>query len=331
MELAMKFLIPLCLTLAALPGTSLAQTIQLRNGEILVGDVQIKDGGNTILVHVRYPKVRDVVLARKDLTPKSLYAIFEKHADRKNADTLWAIAMLAKDARMYGVAISDLVAVKTLDPKKKGAVAAAITDIHELIAGELLQDARDALAMENPRAALVYLHTIKERYPDTKAANETKTIMSLAHSRAGARVDIAHKTVSAEMATKVLAKISEFRERGDKSLRMVRGKNRRTVGGSRLRRALDKAINYYRKAWQAARKLPVAVAESKLRERIGVARSTSRKLLVGALIDAATLQLVRTSVTKAEEFCKEACALDPENKKLRDVHKTIIEAKAHGY
>ncbi len=327
----MKLVTSLCLIFALCSAALSAQTIQLRTGVILVGDVEIQEGGAKILVHVRYPKVQDVILDRKDLTPKSLYSVFEKKADRSDAKILWDIAMLAKDARMYGNAISDLLAVAKLAPKKKHDVELAIKEIRELIASDLLQAARDALAKENPRATLVYLHTIRELYSETKAAKETRKLMTLAHDRAGKRVDIAEKTVSPAKAPKVLSTVSEYRNKGDQSRKRVQAENGKTPGGSKQRKALDRAIKYYRKAWEAARTLPVAINDPKLRAEIQMARTITRKLLVDALLNAATVQLARTSINKAEEYCNEACALDPDNKKLRDVHKTILEAKAYGF
>lgn len=327
----MKPITSLCFFLALCSGPLSAQMIQLRTGAILVGDVEIQEDGAKILVHVRYPKVQDVILDRKELTPKSLYSVFEKKVDRTDAQALWSIAMLAKDARMYGNAISDLLAVAKIAPNKKHDVELAIKEIRELIAADLLQAAREALAKENPRATLVYLHTIKELYPKTKAAKETRKLMTLAHDRAGKRVDIAEKTVSPERAPKVLSIVSENRNKGDQARERVQAENGKIPGGSKQRKALDRAIKYYRKAWEAARTLPVAVNDPKLRAQIEMARKVTRKLLVEALLSAATVQLARTSINNAEEYCNEACALDPENKKLRDIHKTILEAKAYGF
>lgn len=327
----MKPITSLCFFLALCSGPLSAQMIQLRTGAIVVGDVEIQEDGAKILVHVRYPKVQDVILDRKELTPKSLYSVFEKKVDRTDAQALWSIAMLAKDARMYGNAISDLLAVAKIAPNKKHDVELAIKEIRELIAADLLQAAREALAKENPRATLVYLHTIKELYPKTKAAKETRKLMTLAHDRAGKRVDIAEKTVSPERAPKVLSIVSENRNKGDQARERVQAENGKIPGGSKQRKALDRAIKYYRKAWEAARTLPVAVNDPKLRAQIEMARKVTRKLLVEALLSAATVQLARTSINNAEEYCNEACALDPENKKLRDIHKTILEAKAYGF
>ncbi len=327
----MKLPISLCMALCLATTGIVAQTVQLRSGAVLVGDVDITDGGTKILVHVRYPKVEDRLVNRDEVTPRSLYAIFERRADRKSAESVWTIAMLAKEARMYGNAISDLRAFKKLAPKKAHAADTAIKEVRELLAESLLQGARQSLATENPRAALVYIHTIKEQYPETKAARETSKLMSVAHARAGKRVDIAIKTVSEKAAPKVLAKIAKYRGKGDHALEHTNNRNRALIRGSKRRLALDRAIAQYRKAWEAAKTLPVAVESPELQAQIRLTKKVARKLLVGALIEAATLQLSRTSVTKAESYCNEACALDPDNPRLRDVHKTILEAKAYGY
>ena len=63
--------------------TARAETLQLRNGQALQGDVQL-EGADGVVIDVRFPDVKTVRLTRGELTPESLFAVLERRTDAKD-------------------------------------------------------------------------------------------------------------------------------------------------------------------------------------------------------------------------------------------------------
>ncbi len=307
-----------------------AESLELRSGQILVGDVVLQEG-DTLLVHVRYPDQRDLVLEYQDLTPLSLFHVLERNTDPNDVEGRKRLVVYAEAAGLPGAAIAEYRAIAALDPSLATWAKGEIDTLVEQLADEVMEDANALLEAGNPRAALMYFHTVMERYPGTKAAARAKKAIPGAHKLAGKWTEVAEKLVSPEEAPRLLERIQSALAKGD----MIRGK----VGGhegrlgisSIQRRALDRAIHYYERAWKDAIRLPVAPDDEALKSRIESARSDVRKRLVDTNLEAASIQLQRRSIPKAEDYCNRACELAPESKKAHEIHRLILEAKAYGY
>lgn len=303
-----------------------AETIQLRNGSMLAGAVRL-EGTDSVIVDATFPKVATFTLKREELAPESLYGVLERRTDPKDAAKRRDLAELADRSGLKGAAIAEYRAVRQLDPSSAKDLDPRIARLIEGIAADILQDARDLLEDDNGQAALMYLHTILEDYPDTKAAKEAKSLMQQTHKTVAEAAVVAVKTVAEKDAPGLLDKIAQHLADGDGKFQAARGHESSSVSDQR---SAERAIAHYEKAWEAAKQLPVSVTVPDLKTRIETARDKSKSRLVDAYLTAGTIHLQRRSISSAERYCNKACLLDPENKPNHELHGLILRAKAFG-
>lgn len=303
-----------------------ADTVRLKTGAILVGDVELAEDGD-IVVTTRFPEEGTFTLKRDQLEPRSLYDVLDRRTAPGDADARLQLGELAEATGLYGNAVSDYLEVAELKPEMRGDMERRIERVREAIAAEILQDAKVLLEEGNPRSALMYLHTIQERYGTTKAAKEAKKLMATGHEHAGSSTDVAKKTVSDEKAPKVIESVEKDLEKG--------GREARKLGGhegdfSRDRKAAEKAIRYFESAWEKIRTLPVAAQDAELKDKIRRLRQSGKERLAKAYLSAGSIHLQAYSLPRAEEYCNKACELQPEDKAIHALHRLIIEAKING-
>lgn len=313
-------------TLVSAASDSHADTIRLKTGAILVGDVQLSENDD-IVVTTRFPEEGRFTFKRDQLEPRSLYDVLDRRTAPGDADARLQLGDLAESTGLYGIAVSDYLAVAELKPELRSDLEKRIERVREAIAAGILQDAKELLDEGNPQSALMYLHTIKERYGTTKAAKEAKKLMGTGHEHAGASADVATKTVSEEKAPKLIESVEKDLERGDREARKLGGHE---GDSSRDRRTAEKAIRYFESAWEKIKTLPVASQDAELQSNIRRLRQSGKARLAKAYLSAGTIHLQAYSLPRAEEYCNKACELQPEDKASHALHRLIIEAKING-
>lgn len=308
-------------------GVSRADTVQLKSGAILVGSVTLMENGD-IQIATRFPRVETLTLEREHLMPRSLYDVLDRRTDRDDPEGRLRIGELAESSGLYGLAISDYLSVAELRPDLEEEMTARVERVREAIADRILEDARDLLEEGNARSALLYLHTLQEQYPETRAAKRgAKELMTTAHDHAGESTDVAEKTVPAEKAPKTIEALQKHLGKGDREMRKLKGHE---GDSSRDRRAAEKAIRYFESAWEDVRTLPVTAPDPELEAKIRGLRKSVKERLVEAYLTAGSIHLQRYSIPRAEEFCNKACELEPDDKASHALHRLIIEAKING-
>jgi len=325
----MKHLIKTALfgiVLTCVPTVSRADTVQLKTGAVLVGDVELAEGGE-ILITTRFPEKATFTLKREDLVPRSLYDVLDRRTDPKDADKRLQLGELAESAGLYGLAVSDYLIVAELRPELLAEMKQRIERVRESIAAGLLEDARQLMEDGNPRGALMYLHTIQERYGSTKAAKEAKSLLATTHAHAGAATDVAEKTVSEEKAPKVIKSLQKNLDKGHREADKLKGHE---GDSSRDAKTADKAIRYFESAWKEIKTLPVTASDGELQATIKRLRKLGKERLVQAYLTAGSIHLQRYSIPRAEEYCNKACELAPDEKSTHALHRLIIEAKIYG-
>ena len=313
-------------TLVSAASDSHADTIRLKTGAILVGDVQLSENDD-IVVTTRFPEEGRFTFKRDQLEPRSLYDVLDRRTAPGDADARLQLGDLAESTGLYGIAVSDYLAVAELKPELRSDLEKRIERVREAIAAGILQDAKELLDEGNPQSALMYLHTIQERYGTTKAAKEAKKLMGTGHEHAGASADVATKTVSEEKAPKLIESVEKDLERGDRAARKLGGHE---GDSSRDRRTAEKAIRYFESAWEKIKTLPVASQDAELQSNIRRLRQSGKARLAKAYLSAGTIHLQAYSLPRAEEYCNKACELQPEDKASHALHRLIIEAKING-
>ena len=198
---------------ATLAGAASAETVHLKAGDTLVGDVAL-EGADGVVVEVRYPAVQIVRLRREDLTPDSLLAVIARRTDPKDAAQRRALGEAAEPLGFLEVAVHEYEAVEALDPSASKDMDARLAALFGRIAAALLEDARTLLDEGRPAAALLPLHTLVERYRRTPAAKEAEGMMAAAHRAAGASAEVAQRTVEPRDAERVVGAVEAALARG---------------------------------------------------------------------------------------------------------------------
>jgi tetratricopeptide (TPR) repeat protein len=309
---------------AAIP--TRADTVRLKTGAILVGDVELAENGD-IVINVRFPEEEQITLKRDELEPRSLYDVLDRRTDSGDVGARLRLGQLAESVGLYGIAVSDYLAVAALDPELRSDMEKRVERVRESIAAKILQDAKALLEEGNTRSALMYIHTIQERYGTTEAAKEAKKLMATAHEHAGSSTEVAKKTVTEEKAPEVIESLKKDLEKGDRETRELGGHE---GNSSRDRRAAEKAIRYYESAWEKIKTLPVAAQDTELHDKIRRLRESGKDRLTKAYLSAGSIHLQAYSLPRAEEYCNKACELQPEDKASHVLHRLIIEAKING-
>lgn len=308
-----------------------AEDVQLRNGVTLVGTVELDRTRRSVIVETQFPTTGRRTLSFDEITPASLYWIHERRTDHEDFDALVGLAELAMQAELHGVALAEYMEAMAVDPKRGRALKSRIRELEQEMAAEILDSVRTLIEEEKYNSALSYMHTILEVYPETRAADEAAKMMGDVHRLAGKSARIAEKTVAAAKVPSVLDDIEKDLAKGDEARKRAGGHVGSTTWSSKERRALERSIRFYERAWRDALSIPVVLEDSQTRIQADEIKLQARRKLVGAYLDAASIWLQRRSIPKAEEYCNAACEIEPENKDTHQVHRLILEAKAYGF
>ena len=315
--------------LALAAGLARGDTVELRSGGTIVGTARLS-GGDGVVIDSVFPETRTLTLKRDDIAPASMHAILDRLADPADAAKRREMGEFAVANGLLASAIVDFTMVKKLDAASAKDMDARIAVLSEQIAGEILADAQDLLDADNPNAALMYLHTLRETYPRSDAAKKAVPLAAAAQKAAGASAEVAERTVSAAEAPRVAEAAETHLAKGDAE----REKGNRHVGSSvgNDQRPAERAVAHYESAWKAVKTLPVAASgDAAFDARVARLRASAKSKLVDAYLTAGTILLERRAIAGAEKYCNSACALDPENKSSHQLHGLILQAKTLGY
>jgi tetratricopeptide (TPR) repeat protein len=312
-----------CVAFLVLATIASGETVRLKDGRILAGEVRLE--GAFVIVDATFPAIASYRLRREEIAPESLFALLERRAAPDDVAEHRELAQFAERSGLEALAISEHRKVQQLDPATAKELDARIEMLFEQIAQELLQEARERLEDGDRESASIYLHTIVEDHPRTKAASEAKRmIRDMQRTVAEASAPVAVRTVPEKEAKSVLKRATDELARGDEKLERIQGFASSSV---RDQRAAERAIRHYERAWEAARTLPVSADSPELRSQITETRGRARQRLVDAYLVAASVHLQRRSITSAEDYVDKAYVLDPQNPSVHELHRLVVQAK----
>ena len=121
--------------LVSAAAVSHADTVRLKTGAILVGDVELAEDGD-IVITARFPEEGTFTLKRDQLEPRSLYDVLDRRTAPGDADARLQLGELAESTGLYGIAVSDYLAVAELKPELRGDMERRIERVREAIAEE---------------------------------------------------------------------------------------------------------------------------------------------------------------------------------------------------
>ena len=174
-----------------------ADTIRLKSGAILVGDVAVSDNGD-LVVTTRFPEEATLTLKRDELThalPSTMSSTGGPAPKTRMPG--WRLGELAESAGLFGMAVSDYLAVAQLRPDLRKDMERRVERVREAIAAEILSDARELLEQGQTQTEPSCISTrFKSDTERREAAKEAKKLMATGHEHAGESAEVGKKTVS---------------------------------------------------------------------------------------------------------------------------------------
>ena len=305
--------------LALFAGGLLAQTIELRNGEVAIGRV-VKVTASTVEVEIGFPKAATRTIQKSDITPVSLYTILAARVEPGDAEAHTQLAEVARGMGLRGHAIAEFREAARLDPKLKATAEAKVMDIRTDIARALVEDAKEAMEENRFGAARLTLSTIDESYGDTPVGREaTHLLQELKEKRLQ---NAGLHQVSASELERLLKRVAGHVQDADD----VKG-DRSPHGGVKAQRTLERVVRHLEKANDAVSDVAPPDDPREMAGELTTARESVQHRLVEAYLTLGTVFIQRRAIPSAEEYCEKAGDLDPENSHNHRLHNLILQAR----
>lgn len=317
------------LLLAATAQPLLAQTLELRTGEVVIGRVLEVDA-DTISVEVTFPTVSERSIPRSEIEPRSIYALLSARIDQADAKAHLALAATCRKLGLFALAIAEAREAGRRDSVYSSTVDKMISELRGEIAAELLRQAENDFADDRVGSARVAAHVVLRDYEETASAKGAKQLME----KIAARVGPAPREVTAEEIEKLVAAVRRDLERTQEATAAP------AHGSMRDQRALERAIARLEKAWEKIGNLvgprgdttasSGTTSAATPADRLSSAQADLRRRLTAAYLSLGSIYLQRRALPDADAWCNKACELDPENQHLHRLHELILQAKIVG-
>ena len=309
-----------CALLAAgflLVPTLTAQTLELKSGDVLIGRV-VEVGDASVRIAVGYPDGKTLELARADLTPVSQYTVLAGHADASDPKAHLRLAEAALDLGLPAHAIAEYREAARLDGKLRTLAEQKAKEIRVRIAGELLTEAKDALAEARDASARLAAQSILDRYADTPQAADAREVVAQLDARAGKP----SKQVSAKELEAALQQAARHVRLAEQT-----GPQSAAHGTTKAQRRLQTRVQHLEHAWPLVADLVASADATQLADRLSSLREDLRKQLIEAYLELGTVYVQRRAFPDAERYCEKACDLDPQGKGNHELHRLILQGK----
>lgn len=327
------------LVLLASAAPAQIRSLRLRSGETVLGTVT-DVGSEAVQMQVSYPEAGRRSIARKDIAPASLWNLLAARAPADDADAHVELARTARELGLTGQAIAALRQAARLDPARREDLEQDIAAIRTGTAQELLQQARAAKEAGRTAAARLMLQAIVERYADTDAAAEAKTLREQLSRTASARPAAAapdrgspaDATASgAEPAapapgteTMDADRLRDLLERADERLqRTARVADPSAPSTVEDQRALERRIDLLEPLWRRIAKVAAPADEAALAQQLQRVRSRTRSTLLDAYVGIGSILAQREAYPEAQDYAERACDLDPDSRGCHDLYRLI--------
>ena len=154
-----------------------AETVELTNGEVLIGQV-LEMAGDQLKMEVVYPDTGAIrELTRDQVTPESLYVILALRSDPEDPGAHMELARTCQQLGLPAHAIAEYRKASRLDPAMEEECATKIQEIVLSVARRLLTEAQQDLKDKRHSAVELALQLIIKRFPDTPAAEESRKLL----------------------------------------------------------------------------------------------------------------------------------------------------------
>lgn len=305
-----------CLAAALLlAAPALSQSLELRNGEVLLGRVVALDAASAT-VEAGYPKPQQRTVARDEVEPRSWFALQQQRSDAGSADAHWQLAELAETMQLPSHAVAEFAEVARLDPPRRADADRRIAAIRTRVAAMLLDDAKGDAAADRWAEAKLASEVVIDRYADTPSLAGAQEL----ERQAIARLRAAAKTRAAE-ATDMKKAIAAAEAHEQKALAMKLATSGGIGATVKETKAREQVIDHLEHAWAAIGTVAADAPET------GALRTRIQQELRDHYVALATNLLQRRSLDMATLYNGKACSLDPEGGGCRNLQNLIVQAR----
>ncbi|MCR9244947.1 MAG: hypothetical protein NXI31_07935 [bacterium] len=323
----MKAFFPFVLTaVLSVVGEARAQTFELRNGEVLIGQV-VEIGDDEVTLRTG-PNDATRKVARDEFAPRSYYAIRARRSDPDSAAHRERLAKLALELGLPLHAVAEWHEVARLVPERAREAQTMVEHIEAEIAVGLLAQARAQIAAGDFGKAKLNAEVILARYGKTSAARSARTVAAEAQAKLEKRG--ARKPIGATKLGKILDAVQR-RETAVAKLGIEPTSNPNQTSRERNRR--KKAIKLLEGAWsELDRFTPAAAVKAATANEFRAARERVRGQLGEHYLGMGSILVQRLALPSAEEFNAKACELDPASGGCKQLQGLIVRARiARGF
>lgn len=305
--------------------TASSETIRLRTGEVMIGDIQSADF-EKLVVHAVFPVDRKITLTEQQVAPETMYAALSKRLPEKDGSARLRLAEYCLASGMHAHAIVEARRAAKLDDAKATRASEIEKAAWESIAEGLLEEGKTYIAVEEPGLARLYLQSVIDRYPNAAAAKEAKRLLAkLPATDSG----IAKAAVTdSKQKDKIRGQLTKARDYLEKADKRTSNLQRHFQPDKKDEHLLRRAEPYYRKAYSLLRKAAAEPTDDNvLDSEIRKLAATARSRLAKVHLELGTIYLARGAIKLAEKHCGMACQTEPENRDSHGLHQKIVDAR----
>jgi len=250
-----------------------------------------------------------MTVAASKLDPRCFYNL-RNHAVGDDANGRLALAQYAFDHKMYRQARVQFRRFRKIDPAAADTfIQAHGSEIHEGIAQCILDDAKADAQNGNLPAAREYCTSLLALYPDTKAAEETKTLLESVQGK----IDAQRAKYQAERGQRLDTERQDKLLQAEEDLKWGDTIRNRALEktGTEEKDTLDEAAHKYKLAINRLEEMLKTSTDDKLKAEAQPLLKTAKESAVNCYVNNAQYYLSRGDYPRAKAEARNALALDP--------------------
>jgi hypothetical protein len=298
-----------------------AETVELRTGEVLIGQV-LDVEGDALKMEVVYPDVGAIrELQTSDLTPDSLYVVLALRTAPDDAKARLALARRCEEIGLPAHAIAEYRRAGRLDPGLEEDCAKQVKAIIDEVARRLLQEARENLAAEELSAVELALQLVVGRFPDSEVAGESRALLKQVQAKRQGGGGPARK-LRPDILQAALNDAKLNVDRAQKEIEEAAAKVEQFTNSVLTRRQLQSIVHHLERAYKLVERVEPPSSHPVLaqdlvttRDHIGADLLEFQLLLCSAWIHARAIPSAKRSLERAFELAPD----DPRCAKLHDL------------
>ncbi len=308
------------LVILALPLTVPAQSLELRNGKVLIGTVV---EANADGVALRVGDAEAEHYTRDAIAPLSLYSIVSARSDANSATAHWKLGELCIDLELPSHAIAEFETAARIDPAMQRLATEHIARVRGHVADKIVEKGEQDYAANRYATAKLNAEVVLDEYSDTRAVQRARRL--LANARMSLMAGPERKSVDEKTLRRALDKAHKSEHKANELGVTLTGGFRFTAKEKNKRAT---AARHLESAWKRLSRIaPADGTAAQLVDEYTSSRERVRDLLGKHYLGLGAVHVQRLALPSAEDYNARACALDPDSGGCKQLQSLIIQAR----